>query len=135
VDSEEDYDKLLEAVTDIDSKLELLGNERNSSDELEYSEGNTPGSGKNKLDYSIDVEIRPGIAWNMDYTWVGLEAAAGEVAADFVYAYPPGIPVLVPGERVNARLCDKIKRMLENEINVSGIKDGEMKIIRRKDTP
>ncbi len=33
---------------------------------------------------------------------VDISAAAGRVSAEYVWAYPPGIPLLVPGERIDA---------------------------------
>lgn len=34
------------------------------------------------------------------------ENAAGKITADFLWAYPPGVPLLTPGERVSRELAD-----------------------------
>ncbi|MBR1811676.1 MAG: aminotransferase class I/II-fold pyridoxal phosphate-dependent enzyme [Clostridia bacterium] len=34
------------------------------------------------------------------YTCVGIAAARGKISAEYIYAYPPGIPAVVPGERI-----------------------------------
>jgi len=39
-------------------------------------------------------------------TWVPLPAAAGRVAAGWVAAYPPGIPLWIPGERITGTMLE-----------------------------
>lgn len=39
-------------------------------------------------------------AVNMEYEEVDVNASVGKISAEYVIPYPPGIPVLVPGERV-----------------------------------
>ena len=39
-------------------------------------------------------------------TWVPLPAAAGRVAAGWVAAYPPGIPLWIPGERITEAMVE-----------------------------
>ena len=48
----------------------------------------------------------PGTALKMKSGMTALSEAAGQIAADYVTVYPPGIPVLVPGE---AEGYDKIE--------------------------
>ncbi len=43
-----------------------------------------------------------GLAWRSTAEAVPLEQAAGRVAAEPLCPYPPGIPLLVPGERIDA---------------------------------
>ncbi len=40
-----------------------------------------------------------------------LEQAIGKVSLEYVWAYPPGIPLLVPGERVSAELLRAVERL------------------------
>ena len=42
-----------------------------------------------------------GQAWRSPATWVPLADAVGRVAAEPLCPYPPGIPLLVPGERID----------------------------------
>jgi arginine decarboxylase len=39
---------------------------------------------------------------------VPVQDAAGEIAAEQVTPYPPGIPVIVPGERINTAVIDYV---------------------------
>jgi arginine decarboxylase len=51
---------------------------------------------------------------------VPLNKAAGHIAAQALTPYPPGIPVLIPGERITQEICDYLIEMSEKEIRVSG---------------
>ena len=39
---------------------------------------------------------------------VPVDAAAGRICAETVFAYPPGIPLMVPGERVDGALLARL---------------------------
>ncbi|MFN6356621.1 MAG: lysine decarboxylase [Cyanobacteriota bacterium] len=43
-----------------------------------------------------------GVAWRAGGSWLPLRAAVGRIAAEPLVPYPPGIPLLVPGERIDA---------------------------------
>ena len=47
----------------------------------------------------------------------------------FVYAYPPGIPVLAPGEVVDRQAVNGIKFMIDSGLNVAGVNDGYIKVL------
>lgn len=52
-----------------------------------------------------------------------LEDSIGKVAADFIYAYPPGVPIIVPGELIDEKIIENIKYFLVNNININIEKD------------
>lgn len=55
-----------------------------------------------------------------------LAACEGAVAGNYVYLYPPGIPVLAPGERVTEELLKCIEEWLEAGYEVHGLEyDGD----------
>ena len=41
-----------------------------------------------------------------------------KTSLDYVYAYPPGIPFIVPGEVITAELTDYIKKLISSGVNV-----------------
>lgn len=53
---------------------------------------------------------------------VPLEETAGRVCGEMVWAYPPGVPLLVPGEEVTAELCRTFKRMEAGGVVLHGEK-------------
>jgi lysine decarboxylase len=49
-----------------------------------------------------EPELPVGLAWRSPSEAVPLAAAAGRIAAEPLCPYPPGIPLLIPGERIDA---------------------------------
>lgn len=52
------------------------------------------------------------------------------VAAEFVNLYPPGIPLLVPGEIIDKNILEVIEQYLKNGYNVQGIENNKIKVVR-----
>lgn len=46
--------------------------------------------------------------------------AAGKIAAEYVFAYPPGVPLLVPGERITKEILTIFSQYAENGIRLHG---------------
>jgi arginine/lysine/ornithine decarboxylase len=59
--------------------------------------------------------------------------AEGLICGDFVYAYPPGIPLLVPGEIISKDIVDDIFNRYNSGVEIVGLKDGKLiKVIQEK---
>lgn len=115
VDSADSYDILFNAVAEIDGNL---GYEPDKTDrqELDIISGRRSA-------------MPPGTAWDRLAESVPIEGAAGKVSGAFVYAYPPGIPVLAPGEVVDRQAENGIKSMIDSGLNVAGVNDGYIKVL------
>ena len=50
----------------------------------------------------MEPELIPGEAWRLPHQTLLLEQALGRLAAEPICPYPPGIPLLIPGERIDA---------------------------------
>lgn len=61
---------------------------------------------------------------------VPFDAAAGRVAAEGLAAYPPGIPNVLPGERLTAETLDYIRESVSHGGFVRGSSDRELKTLR-----
>jgi arginine decarboxylase len=55
---------------------------------------------------------------------VPLAKAAGHISAQTLTPYPPGIPVLIPGERITQLIVDYLEDLAEKDIRVVG-QEGE----------
>lgn len=44
--------------------------------------------------------------------------SSGKVSAEYIYAYPPDIPIIVPGEEITDEIISNINEMVENQINI-----------------
>lgn len=67
---------------------------------------------------------------------VSLSEAAGKISGEYIYIYPPGIPIVTPGEVFSRKLLNDIQKALEYGLNVKGIsadKDGDYKVAAVKE--
>ena len=110
VDSVDSYDILFKAIEEIDSGLEY----RSIVD----------GSRAMDIISGRRSAVVPGKAWDGTSEMVPLELSVGRISGAFVYAYPPGIPVLAPGEIVDERAVCGIDTMIRSGLNVSGVDNG-----------
>lgn len=67
-----------------------------------------------------DLETAPADAFRRSRRWVPLVEAAGRLAADVVCPYPPGVPLVVPGQR----LWPSALRYLELLVGTGGATHG-----------
>ena len=54
-------------------------------------------------------EIEIGIAWRSKARSIPFSQSLSEISGDIICPYPPGIPLLVPGERIDRDRFDWIK--------------------------
>ena len=59
--------------------------------------------------------------WDQSVEWIALKDAVGRYAGEFVNIYPPGTPILVPGEKIREGDRKLIRRYLEDGLKVQGI--------------
>ncbi len=60
-------------------------------------------------------------AWDMSSEWIGLTESVGRHIGEFINLYPPGVPLLVPGEVMTEPLCGRIRNAIEQGLEVQGI--------------
>lgn len=70
-----------------------------------------------------EVVVTPQKAFYHDKKSVTLKEAVGHVAGEFVMCYPPGIPILAPGERVTDEIIGYIKYAKEKGSSLTGPMD------------
>lgn len=54
---------------------------------------------------------------------VRLEESEGKISAEFVYLYPPGIPILVPGEKITDSFLQTVERYKAQGFRLQGMQD------------
>ena len=55
-----------------------------------------------------------------------LRESEGHVCSEFVMCYPPGIPILAPGERITAEILDYIEYAKAKGCSMTGPEDPEI---------
>lgn len=61
---------------------------------------------------------------------IPLSRAAGHISAQTLTPYPPGIPVLIPGERITSQVVDYVQELARKKIRVSGQETESLKTIK-----
>ena len=61
---------------------------------------------------------------------VPLSKAAGHISAQTLTPYPPGIPVLIPGERITQEIVDFLRDLADKDIRISGQETEELRSIK-----
>ena len=75
---------------------------------------------------SPKVVMSPQKAFYSEKVSVPVEASSGRVCAEFVMCYPPGIPILAPGERITADIVNYIQYAKEKGCSLTGPQDMEI---------
>lgn len=109
-DTEEGFDRLCRAVEEIDSR-----------DSLKYSEEAV----KKERCRCAELNSFMRISCAMDALSerCTLEESIGRISVEFAYLYPPGIPLVVPGEQITGLLIKNMKRYLEQGLELQGLSD------------
>lgn len=61
------------------------------------------------------------------------EEAEGKISADFINLYPPGIPILVPGELVSEEIIKIIREYLLHGYEIQGVAGKKIQIIKSEE--
>ncbi len=67
--------------------------------------------------------------WEKPTATIDLKESAGCISAEFVNPYPPGTPILVPGELILQAHLDCIERMRKSGLNVVGATGGRIEVL------
>lgn len=60
---------------------------------------------------------------------VALEQSAGRIGGESVYLYPPGIPIIVPGERIDAGFVSGMREIKARGMMPEGLRDPKAELI------
>ena len=60
----------------------------------------------------------PEQALEAEFAVFTVQDSIGKVSAEYVWAYPPGIPLLIPGERISAEFVSSVNWLLENGVDL-----------------
>lgn len=108
-DKEEGINRFINALTEIDKGLSVV-----KDDQVSHGISFIPQQKMNICD-----------AWDAESEFVSFSDAENRIAADFVNLYPPGIPIIAPGEVYTKEIIDTVKSYLNQGLNVQGIEKKE----------
>lgn len=70
-----------------------------------------------------ELAVSPQAAFYADKESLPIEETEGRICSEFVMCYPPGIPILAPGERITRRILDYISYAKEKGCSMTGPED------------
>lgn len=117
-----DYVILITSVCDTDLGFELLYNaliEIDKNIALKTTD-NSYELQFNKL--SCKKIFDPSLKNQFQGEFLPLDEAVGKVCMEYIWTYPPGIPILIPGEQITKELVYNINRLIENRVEVYSTK-------------
>ena len=111
MDSEEGFARLAGALLEIDSAFD-------SEMKNQIKE-----KAQTKIEFP-DKDAICTIAEAMDADWeeVNLKEAEERVSTEFAYLYPPGIPLIVPGERISEKIAEEMSEYEKMGFRIEGTK-------------
>lgn len=113
-DTEEGFYRLAAALLEIDKSLTLDDTKREKT--AFNDKNNFQGITKD-----IEMAVEPYIAYGNASESIPIEESVNRIAADFIYLYPPGIPLLVPGEKMSRGLLDYILMLMKEGYEIQGL--------------
>jgi len=60
---------------------------------------------------------------------VNLKDSIGEISAEYVIPYPPGIPIVSPGEKITKKIVDTLNKYISCNVNIIGMKNSALEKI------
>lgn len=112
--SEEDFEKIYQAIL----RLEM----KNISGEIEVKYfSNIPPK-----------RLEPHEVFKMNCEWCEIEDSEGCIAKEAIIPYPPGIPLVCPGEIISKNAIDIIKDYVINKKSILGVENNKVQIIKKQ---
>ena len=75
---------------------------------------------------SPEVAVSPQEAFYAEKESLPLMESEGHICSEFVMCYPPGIPILAPGERITRDILDHIRYAKEKGCSMTGTEDPDI---------
>ncbi len=124
-DEEDAYRRMTEALLEMDRQMamgaicpKVMGKK-------------LPDSAKEDSDVAIPLSV----AWDMEWELIPLKEAVGRYVGEFINLYPPGTPLLIPGELLTEEKYCQIVFYLNERLNVQGVEQNKdtqkIKVLRK----
>ena len=76
-----------------------------------------------------EMAITPRQADRSRHLSISIDDAVGKISAESICPYPPGIPVLIPGEIITSEAVDYLRQILDLEGEIVGCSDPDLETI------
>lgn len=143
LDSEEHLERLVEALLAIDRKIGAAAKTLEDVSAIAYGKNQTRNEGNAQQASEIHIEksempeikvpelcMTPAEAFNAPLERICLEESAGRISGEFIYLYPPGIPIVTPGERMTEEMIRQVLYDRDIGLPVQGMEDKEIRYLQ-----
>lgn len=129
-DKKEEIERLSKSLIEIDKEL-VFQREKDGIeiDRKTKNETNCIGYVKYQTEFRNKKECSVYEAGKAEQKRILLKNSEGKVSGEYLYLYPPGVPLLVPGEVISKQLLEQIGRFKEKKLNINGLRDKESEYI------
>ncbi|MGD1698399.1 aminotransferase class I/II-fold pyridoxal phosphate-dependent enzyme [Dapis sp. BLCC M229] len=118
-----------------------LGNTKTDIDQLvtglvnlsDRGQVNLPTNHRTKFNFQVtdcSIPVSPRDAFFADQDCLPIEKSVGYISAELLCPYPPGIPVLIPGEIITEKHLQILEQVLANGGIITGCSDPILKTIK-----
>ncbi|MBU3145959.1 aminotransferase class I/II-fold pyridoxal phosphate-dependent enzyme [Clostridium sp. CF012] len=84
------------------------------------------------IEYDIPTSLMyPYEVMDREKTMIEVKDSAGKISAVAIVPYPPGIPIVMPGERLDDKTIAAIEYYLKCNVTVLGINDGKVSTVEK----
>ncbi|WP_242939765.1 aminotransferase class I/II-fold pyridoxal phosphate-dependent enzyme [Roseburia sp. 499] len=115
MDTAEGFERLIEALLEIDRDIDCNSNGKTSSENAVLTCQELYRIPLQKLTLNDAIEKA--------YDTILLKDAAGCISREYIYLYPPGIPLITPGEIITTELIENIALCKMQGLSVEGLAD------------
>ena len=137
MDTEEGFERLGTALLEIDGALRRRmdpDQQKEKGEPKEKERCETPEATESKVSHPIRRMLICE-AMDADTERTAFQDTVGKVSAEFVYLYPPGIPIIAPGEVFTDAIVEKIMAYKAAGLLVQGPADPDADVILTCQTP
>ena len=120
-DSREGFERLCQAIEEIDQEEAQKKKEKRETEE--------PKAGRTAYT-SLSQFMSITEAMESKSEIRKLEESVGRISAEFGYLYPPGIPLIVPGEQITGQFIRNMRIYMEEGLYLQGLEDYTNETIR-----
>lgn len=121
MDTQEGLDRLEHALLEIDRKIEQNGKMKASGWDMEKEIW---------CDHDPLSVMTFGEAMEREWERMRISDCEGRISVEFVYLYPPGIPIVAPGERITREIVKQIDYCRQMGLLVQGMADEKGEYLR-----
>lgn len=134
MDTQEGFERLKDALIEIDEKIEKLENHNEEiNEEILDKESKQENEGFFDSEIYVSQPRKYHIyeTEDMETKEVFLKEAQGKVCGGYILIYPPGIPIIVPGEEITDNGITNINKALKLGLEVQGVsEEGKISVLQ-----